>query len=184
VLAVLQSFLLVLASEIGDKTQLIALLLVCRYRRPWLIMGGILVATLLNHAMAACAGQFVAQLVDPTILKWVLIATFVFFAGWILIPDKDEALNESSHHGASWTTVIVFFMAEMGDKTQLATVALGARFQSVLAVTTGSTLGMLVADGLVVFMGARILKKIPMRLIHRIAAVLFLLFAVAIYYWN
>lgn len=183
-LAVLQSFLLVLASEIGDKTQLIALLLVCRFRKPWVVMGGILVATLLNHAMAAYAGEFVAQHIDLQILKWILIATFVFFAGWILIPDKDEKLAESGHYGAFLTTAVVFFLAEMGDKTQLATVALGARFQSVLAVTAGSTVGMLVADGIVVFLGARILKKIPMQLIRRIAAVLFFLFAVAIYYWN
>lgn len=172
----LQSFLLVFASEMGDKTQLLALVLASRFRKPWAVMAGILVATLLNHGLASWAGGWIGASVSAKWLAWVLAATFFVFAAWILIPDKDDGLKYSARFGAFATTVVAFFLAEMGDKTQLATVALGARFNSPLLVTVGTTAGMLAADGLVVFLGDRLTKKIPMRRIRQLASFLFVLF--------
>ncbi|AGH94699.1 TMEM165/GDT1 family protein [Pseudobdellovibrio exovorus] len=180
--SIIQSFLLVLASEMGDKTQLIALVLVARFRKPWTIMAGILVATLANHGLASFAGEMVASWLSPQVLKWGLIALFVGFGLWILIPDKEECLDERKNYGAFLTTLVVFFLAEMGDKTQLATVALGAKFNSVVAVTIGSTLGMMVADGLAVFLGPRLLRKIPMKAVRITACFLFIAFAILIYF--
>lgn len=179
--AIIQSFLLVLVSEIGDKTQLIALLLVTKFKKPWTIMLGILFATLLNHALASYAGGWAASLFDPNMLKWILTILFVVFGLWILIPDKDEEISDKKNYGAFLTTLVVFFLAEMGDKTQLATVALGARFNSVALVTLGTTLGMLAADGIVVFLGPNIVKKIPLHIIRYIACAGFIAFAVAIW---
>ncbi len=174
------SFLLVVASEMGDKTQLLALILAARFRRPWPIMAGILVATLANHGIAAGAGQWVSGLVSPETGRWILAALFFVFAGWILIPDKDEDLKSEGVWGAFLTTTVAFFLAEMGDKTQLATVALGARFQSLWLVTGGTTLGMLVADGLAVFWGDRLVKRISMTWVRRAASLLFVIFGVLI----
>ncbi len=178
--AILNSFFLVFFSEMGDKTQLLALILAARFRRPLPIMMGILVATVLNHALASYVGYFVMGLVSPEFLKWILAATFVGFGLWILIPDKEEELKESSRWGPFLTTVVAFFFAEMGDKTQLATVALGAKFAAPFAVTFGTTLGMLGADGLAVFFGHRFTQRIPMVWVHRVASGLFILFGVAI----
>jgi putative Ca2+/H+ antiporter (TMEM165/GDT1 family) len=179
-ITVLQSFLLILASEMGDKTQLLALLLVAKFRKPWIILAGILIATLANHAVAAWAGGWLSGLVPTEILKYILGAVFIGFGVWLLIPDKDEGLKLGEHFGAFWTTVVAFFLAEMGDKTQLATVALGARFHAPVAVTIGTTLGMLVADGLAVFLGGHLVKKVSMKWIHLVAAILFVLFGVGI----
>lgn len=176
----LQSFLLVFASEMGDKTQLLALVLAARYRAPWTIMAGILVATVLNHGLASVAGGLLSAHFSPETLKWILAATFFGFAVWILIPDKEEDLKHEDRYGAFLTTVVVFFLAEMGDKTQLATLALGAKFTSAILVTVGTTIGMLAADGLVVFFGESLTKKIPMKWIRMFAAVLFALFGLGI----
>lgn len=177
---ILQSFALVLASEMGDKTQLLALVLASRFRRPWAIMAGILVATLINHGLASWAGGLVSAFVPAFYLKWILALTFFAFALWILVPDKDDTEEASSRYGAFLTTVVLFFLAEMGDKTQLATVALGARFAAPLMVTLGTTAGMLAADGLAVFCGESLTKKVSMKWIRRIACCLFVLFGACI----
>ena len=178
--AILNSFLLVFVSEMGDKTQLLALVLSARFRRPVPIMLGILVATILNHALASYVGSFVTQFISPDILKFLLAATFIGFGIWMLVPDKDDGFNQKQKWGPFLTTTVAFFFAEMGDKTQLATVALGAKFADPLLVTVGTTLGMLGADGLAVFFGHKFTDKVPMKLVHRIASALFILFGIGI----
>lgn len=178
--SVINSFVLVFVSEMGDKTQLLALVLAARFRKPIPIMFGILTATLLNHALASYVGAFITQYVSHDVLKWTLAATFIGFGLWILIPDKDEELKEEQKMGAFLTTTVAFFFAEMGDKTQLATVALGAKYAEPFMVTLGTTLGMLGADGLAVFFGHKFTEKVPMKLVHRIASALFILFGIGI----
>ena len=178
--SIIQSFFLVLASEMGDKTQLLALVLASRFKKPWTIMAGILVATLLNHGLASWAGGWISAQVSPELMRWILSGTFFAFALWILIPDKDEGLDDKYKYGAFVTTVIVFFLAEMGDKTQLATVALGAKFAAPIAVTLGTTMGMLVADGLAVFFGQKLTEKVPMKTIRIFACALFAIFGILI----
>lgn len=178
--AVIHSFLLVFVSEMGDKTQLLSLVLAARFRKPIPIMFGILVATLLNHALASYVGAFITDYVSTQILKWVLAATFIGFGLWMLMPDQDEGFEDKHGWGPFLTTTVAFFFAEMGDKTQLATVALGAKFDSPLMVTAGTTLGMLAADGLAVVFGHKFTEKVPMKLVHRIASALFILFGVGI----
>lgn len=178
--ALVHSFLLVFVSEMGDKTQLLALVLSAKFKKPLPIMAGILVATLLNHALASYLGAFVTGYVSPGMLKWILAATFIGFGLWMLIPDKDEGFEEKRQWGPFLTTTVAFFFAEMGDKTQLATVALGAKFAAPWLVTAGTTLGMLGADGLAVFFGHRFTEKIPMKVIHRIASGLFIFFGIGI----
>lgn len=174
------SFLLVAATEMGDKTQLLAFLLVARFRKPWVILGGIFVATVLNHLFAALVGGWISQLVSPLTLRWVLASIFLAFAIWVLIPDKEEEPKAKAHLGAFLTTLIAFFLAEMGDKTQLATVALAARYQNLALVTAGTTLGMMFSDGLAIFFGKKILKKISMKFVRWFSAGLFILFAVSL----
>ncbi len=174
------SFLLVFVSEMGDKTQLLALVLAAKFRKPIPILIGILVATLLNHFVASFLGSLITEYISPEILKWVLAATFVAFGLWILIPDKDEGFKEQQRWGPFLTTTVAFFFAEMGDKTQLATVALGAKYAAPIVVTAGTTLGMLGADGLAVFFGHTFTEKIPMTLVHRVASALFIIFGIAI----
>ncbi len=178
--AILNSFLLVALTEMGDKTQLLAFVLAARYRNPWAVMAGILVATILNHALAAFFGSIVSQYIPPDVLKWILALTFLAFAAWILIPDKDEEIKEEHKYGAFITTLILFFFAEMGDKTQLSTVALAARYNDIVAVTIGTTLGMMFADGLAVAFGKTITEKISMKWVRWIAAASFVVFGVAI----
>lgn len=178
--ALINSFLLVFISEMGDKTQLLALVLAARFRKPVPIMFGILVATILNHALASYLGSFVTAYVSPTILKWILAGTFIGFGLWMLIPDGDEGFQEKNKWGPFLTTTVAFFFAEMGDKTQLATVALGAKFAAPMMVTAGTTLGMLGADGLAVVFGAKFTEKVPMKWVHRVASTLFILFGVGI----
>lgn len=143
-------------------------------------MAGILVATLLNHAFASWAGQWIASLIAPQTLTYILAATFMIFGLWILIPDKDEDLKYSSKFGAFFTTVVAFFLAEMGDKTQLATVALGAKYNNLLLVTAGSTAAMMASDGLAVFLGDKLTQRLSMTWIRRIACVLFFVFGAAL----
>jgi putative Ca2+/H+ antiporter (TMEM165/GDT1 family) len=173
-----QSFLLVAVGEMGDKTQLLALVLSARYRKPRTILAGILVATLANHALAAGLGEFLAGYFAPATLRWALGITFILFAAWVLIPDKESEVKEIGHFGAFFATVVAFFVAEMGDKTQLATVALGAQFQDPWLVTAGTTLGMLATNGLAVFFGQRLLDRIPMKWVRAFAALLFVGFGI------
>lgn len=176
--AILSSFALVAVSEMGDKTQLLAFSLAARYKKPWPVMAGILAATLLNHALASWAGEWVAGVVRPDVMAWILGLSFIGFGIWTLFPDSLEDSDKKHRFGPFLTTTVLFFLAEMGDKTQLATVALGARFQSMLAVTCGTTLGMLVADGLAVFLGEKLADRVPMKWVRRIAAGLFFLFGI------
>jgi putative Ca2+/H+ antiporter (TMEM165/GDT1 family) len=177
--SIVTSFLLVAVSEMGDKTQLLALTLASRYRRPWIVMAGILVATLLNHTLAAAVGSWVSEHVPARTMAAVLAATFIGFGFWTLVPDRLEEDARPDPYGPFLTTTVLFFLAEMADKTQLATVALAARFQSVALVTVGTTLGMLASDGLAVFLGDRLAERVPMRWIRAVAAGLFFAFGAA-----
>lgn len=164
----------------GDKTQLLALMLAARFHKPIPILAGILFATLLNHALASYVGSFITHYISLEILKWVLAATFIVFGLWMLIPDKEEALKSRHNWGPFLTTLVAFFFAEMGDKTQLATLALGAKYSAPLLVTVGTTIGMLGADGLAVFFGHKFTKNISMPLVNRIASAIFVLFGIGI----
>lgn len=160
--------------EMGDKTQLLAMLLAVRFKRPMPIVLGILVATLFNHAAAGAVGGWVASLLGPDVLRWVIGVSFIAMAGWMLIPDKiGEDEGTGNGHGVFVTTVIAFFLAEMGDKTQIATVALAARYHDLVAVVSGTTCGMLIADVPAVFVGDRLAKAVSMKLVHGIAAAIF-----------
>jgi putative Ca2+/H+ antiporter (TMEM165/GDT1 family) len=162
--------------EVGDKTQLLALILAARYRAPRAIIAGILVATLVNHAAAAALGAWLTRVVDPTWLRWSLGASFIAVAVWMLIPDKvdaDAAGADLSRFGVFWLTTVAFFLAEMGDKTQIATVMLAARYESLVIVTAGTTLGMMIANVPAVLLGDRVVKKLPVQWVHRIAAIVF-----------
>lgn len=178
----LYSTTMVFASEMGDKTQLLSLMLVTRFKKPWTILAAVFVATILNHALAAWVGVWAATNFDQQMLRWILFALFTIFGLWILIPDKSDegAVKTSSSLGAFMTTLVAFFIAEMGDKTQLATIALGAQFQNTFIVTAGSTLGMLGANALAVFIGPTLLKKIPMKWVRIFACILFIGFGLAI----
>jgi putative Ca2+/H+ antiporter (TMEM165/GDT1 family) len=136
--SLLNSFFLVFISEMGDKTQLLSLVLAARFKNPFPIMMGILVATVLNHALASYVGAYVTQFFSANILKWILSATFIGFGIWMLIPDKDEGFEDKKNWGPFLTTLVAFFFAEMGDKTQLATVALGAKYSDPFFVTAGT----------------------------------------------
>jgi putative Ca2+/H+ antiporter (TMEM165/GDT1 family) len=177
--AIFSSFLLVAVSEMGDKTQLLAFSLASRYRRPWVVMGGILAATIFNHALASGVGSWVSAHVPPRIMAALLAATFVGFGLWTLRPDTIEEDARPARFGPFLTTAILFFVAEMGDKTQLATVALAARHRSILLVTTGTTLGMLASDGLAVFLGERLAHRVSTRWVRVAAACLFFAFGAA-----
>lgn len=178
--ALFNSFILVFASEMGDKTQLLALILTIRYRKPFTILAGVFVATLLNHALASWAGGWLSEQVSPETLKWSLAIIFFAFAAWILVPDKEGDVKESSRFGPFLTTAIAFFFAEMGDKTQLATIALGARYDSATMVTIGTTLGMMGSNALAIFFGDKFLQRIPMKWVRLFACVLFVAFGIGI----
>jgi putative Ca2+/H+ antiporter (TMEM165/GDT1 family) len=177
--AILSSFLLVFASEMGDKTQLLAFSLASRFRRPWPVMAGIFVATLANHALASTLGVWVSAHVPPRALAGILAVTFIGFGLWTLHPDELEETKGPERFGPFLTTMVLFFLAEMGDKTQLATVALAARFDSVSRVTMGTTLGMLASDGLAVFLGERLAARVSAKQIRWGAAGLFFVFGSA-----
>jgi Ca2+/H+ antiporter, TMEM165/GDT1 family len=161
--------------EMGDKTQLLAIILAARFRKPWPIILGILVATLANHAVAAWVGNWVAQALGPQLLRWVVGISFLAVAVWMLIPDKidDGDHPDKQRWGVFGTTVLAFFLAEMGDKTQIATVALAARYHDLFSVVMGTTLGMMLANVPAVFMGDQIAKRVSMRLVHGIAGLIF-----------
>ncbi|MCK6401510.1 MAG: TMEM165/GDT1 family protein [Sphaerotilus natans] len=165
---------IVALGEIGDKTQLLALLLAARFRRPVPIILGILAATLLNHALAGLVGDTVARLLGPDVLRWVIGLSFLAMAGWMLVPDEiDEAEAEAGRFGVFGTTVVAFFLAEMGDKTQIATVALAARYTELVQVVCGTTLGMMLANVPAVLIGEKAATRLPMRLVHGISAAIF-----------
>ncbi|RZJ11512.1 MAG: TMEM165/GDT1 family protein [Rubrivivax sp.] len=175
----MQAFLiatgLVALAEIGDKTQLLAFMLAARFKRPWPIVAGIFVATIFNHAVAGALGSWLTGLIGPMALRWILGVSFIAMAGWMLIPDKlDEDDTPKPGHGVFVTTVIAFFLAEMGDKTQIATIALAARFPGeFIGVVAGTTAGMMLANVPAVLVGDRLAHKLPVKLVHRVAAVIF-----------
>lgn len=158
----------------GDKTQLLSLLLAARFRRPLPIIAGILAATLANHAGAGALGAWLSAVLGVRILAWILAVSFLAMALWTLVPDKQDGMPESSGRmGIFWTTTVAFFLAEMGDKTQVATVALAARYQAFLPVVAGSTLGMLLANAPVVYFGERVARALPLKWIRMAAAAIF-----------
>jgi putative Ca2+/H+ antiporter (TMEM165/GDT1 family) len=167
-------------AEIGDKTQLLALILAARFKRPVPIIAGILCATLFNHALAGALGAWITTVVSPTVLRWVLGLSFVGMAAWTLIPDeieKDES-EVAKRFGVFGATLITFFLVEIGDKTQIATVALAAHYGTPVLVVIGTTLGMLLADVPAVIVGDKLSARIPRRLVHSVAAAIFLLLGV------
>jgi len=168
-------------AEIGDKTQLLAFLLAARFKKPLPIILGILVATLVNHGLAGALGAWITAMLSPEVLRWVLGASFLGMAAWTLIPDQieDEEAQVAQRFGVFGATLITFFLAEMGDKTQVATVALAAHYAEPLMVVIGTTLGMLIADVPAVFVGDKLATRIPMKLVHGVAAALFAVLGVA-----
>ena len=166
---------IVALAEMGDKTQLLALVLAARFKKPWPIVLGIFVATVANHAMAGALGAWVTTVVSPQTLRWLLGASFLLMAVWMLIPDKleDDADNQAPRLGVFATTVVVFFLAEMGDKTQIATVMLAAKYEAYAAVVAGTTLGMMLANAPVVWLGERITRLVPLRIVHIVSALVF-----------
>jgi putative Ca2+/H+ antiporter (TMEM165/GDT1 family) len=176
----LEAFLIstgiVALGEMGDKTQLLAILLAARFRKPIPIVLGILVATLANHALAGAVGQWVANAIGPDWLRWIIGVSFLAMAVWMMVPDKideDDADAQGLRLGVFGTTVVAFFLAEMGDKTQIATVALAARYDAFVAVVAGTTLGMMLANVPAVYLGDRIAKKVSMTLVHGVSALIF-----------
>ena len=172
--AFLVSVGLVTLAEIGDKTQLLSLLLAARYRRPVPIIVGILVATAANHALAAALGSWITSAVGPQALRWVLGLSFIAMAAWMAVPDRiDGVAGGAGRFGVLGTTLVAFFLAEMGDKTQVATVALAAKYAAYAAVVTGTTVGMMIANVPAVLLGERVAKRVPVRLVHLVAAAIF-----------
>ena len=180
----MEAFLLstgiVALAEMGDKTQLLALVLAARFRKPWPIVWGILLATLLNHGLAGAAGAWVTTVLGPQVLRWVLGVSFIAMAVWMLIPDKleDGDTAAAPRWGVFGTTVVAFFLAEMGDKTQIATVMLAAQYDAWLWVVAGTTLGMMLANAPVVWLGDRITRRVPLGTVHAVSAAVFLVLGV------
>jgi putative Ca2+/H+ antiporter (TMEM165/GDT1 family) len=181
---VLEAFLIsigiVALAEIGDKTQLLSFILAAKFRKPWPICSGILVATLFNHALAGALGAWITSVLGPETLRWILGISFIAMAAWMLIPDKfDENDAKFAKAGVFVTTLIAFFLAEMGDKTQIATIALAAKYQAVVPVVLGTTLGMMIANVPAVILGDRIADRMPVTMVHRVAAAIFLILGIA-----
>jgi len=177
--AFLISVAAVAVGEIGDKTQLLALLLAARFREPWPIVGGILVATLANHTLAGLLGAWVRQAIDPDVLRWIVAFAFLAVALWALRPDRFEGdVVSASRLGVFAVTFTAFFLAEMGDKTQIATAILAARYDALVAVIAGTTLGMLIADVPVVFVGKLAADRVPFGALRKVAAAIFVALAV------
>jgi putative Ca2+/H+ antiporter (TMEM165/GDT1 family) len=161
-------------AEIGDKTQLLALVLATRFRKPLPIVLGILLATLLNHALAGALGTWITSVVGPVVLRWILGVSFIAMAIWTLVPDRlDGDKSQTSHAGAFVTTLVAFFLVEMGDKTQVATIALAAEYHAFMPVVAGTTLGMMLANVPAVVLGDRIAHRMPISFVHAVAAVIF-----------
>nr|WP_275690254.1 TMEM165/GDT1 family protein [Oleiagrimonas citrea] len=167
-------------AEVGDKTQLLSLILAARYRKPWPICIGILLATLVNHALAGFVGELLARWLTPQVLHWVVVVSLLAMAVWILIPDRmeEEDAQDKPRHGVMVATVIAFFLAEMGDKTQIATVVLAAQYHPLWQVVAGTTVGMLLANVPVVWLGSRFAHRLPLRATRLASAVLFAALAV------
>ena len=168
-------------AEIGDKTQLLAFILAARFKKPLPIIAGILCATLVNHGLAGALGAWITSVVSPEVMRWVLGLSFIGMAIWTMIPDKieEEETQVARRLGVFGATLITFFVAEMGDKTQIATIALAAHYGTPLMVIAGTTFGMLLADVPAVFIGNKFAAKIPMKLVHSIAAGIFALMGLA-----
>ena len=168
-------------AEIGDKTQLLAFILAARFKKPLPIILGILIATIANHALAGMLGTWLTQLMAPEVLRWLLGISFILMAAWVMIPDQldEEEAKPINGLGVFGTTLLVFFLAEMGDKTQIATVALSAQYQAFLMVVLGTTLGMMIANVPAVLIGKNMAKRIPVKLVHAIAALIFVALGVA-----
>jgi putative Ca2+/H+ antiporter (TMEM165/GDT1 family) len=166
---------IVALAEMGDKTQLLALVLAARFRKPWPIVLGIFVSTIANHAMAGALGAWITTAISPQVLRWILGASFIAMAVWMLIPDRldDTETSDAPRFGVFGTTVLAFFLAEMGDKTQIATVMLAARYQTWVWVVAGSTLGMMLANAPVVWLGSRVTRLVPLRVVHIVSALIF-----------
>jgi Ca2+/H+ antiporter, TMEM165/GDT1 family len=166
---------IVALAEMGDKTQLLSLVLAARYRKPWPIVAGIFVATLLNHALAGAVGAWIMATVGDDLMRWILGISFIAMGMWMLVPDKldEDDTAVVKQWGVFVATTWAFFLAEMGDKTQIATVALGAQYTPLMAVVAGTTLGMMLANAPVVFFGEAITRRVPIRLVHLLAAAIF-----------
>ncbi len=180
--ALLISTGIVALAEIGDKTQLLAFVLAARFKKPYTIILAILIATIANHALAGLLGTSVTFLLAPETLRWMLGVSFILMAIWIMVPDKLDGaeIRQMNHMGVFGTTLLTFFLAEMGDKTQIATIALAAQYQAFFMVVIGTTLGMMIANVPAVLMGEKIAQRIPVRLVHLIAALIFLVLGIAV----
>jgi putative Ca2+/H+ antiporter (TMEM165/GDT1 family) len=174
---------IVTLAEMGDKTQLLALLLAARFRKPVPILIAILAATLINHGLSAVLGQWITTVLSPEVLIWVLSLGFIGMAAWMLIPDElddeTDSINKWQRFGVFGATFVLFFLAEIGDKTQIATVALAARYDSIFWVMAGTTVGMMLANAPAVFVGNKLADKLPIALIHKIGAAIFLIIGVS-----
>jgi Ca2+/H+ antiporter, TMEM165/GDT1 family len=179
--AFLISIGVVALAEIGDKTQLLALALAAKYRKPWPIILGIFFATLANHFLAGAVGTWLTGALGPDVMRWALGLSFIAMALWMLVPDKlDDASAKSTRFGVFGTTLIAFFLVEMGDKTQIATVALAARYDALVAVVAGTTIGMMIANVPAVLLGNVAAEKLPKRVMNGLAAVVFALIGIAV----
>ncbi|PJO35463.1 UPF0016 domain-containing protein [Delftia acidovorans] len=178
--AFLISTSVVALAEMGDKTQLLSLVLAARFRKPWPIVAGIFVATLVNHALAGAVGAWITSYLGENAMRWILGLSFIAMAIWMLIPDKldEDEVSGYSRWGVFGTTLVAFFLAEMGDKTQIATVMLAAKYNAYLWVVAGTTLGMMLANAPVVWLGDKLVKRVPIRLVHVVSAVIFLVLGV------
>ena len=174
---------IVALAEMGDKTQLLALLLAARFRKPIPILLAILLATLLNHGISAVFGQWITTVLSPDVLLWIVSLGFIAMALWMLVPDQlddeTDSINKWQRYGVFGATFVLFFLAEIGDKTQVATIALAARFDSIFWVMAGTTVGMMIANAPAVFIGDKLADKLPISLIHKIGASIFLLIGVS-----
>ncbi|MDM1246233.1 TMEM165/GDT1 family protein [Acinetobacter sp. R933-2] len=181
--AFLISLVVVALSEMGDKTQLLALLLAARFRKPVPILIAIFLATVVNHGVSAVLGQWITTVLSPIVLLWIVSLGFIAMAAWMLIPDElddeSESINKWQKYGVFGATFVLFFLAEIGDKTQIATVALAARFDSIGWVTLGTTIGIMLVNAPAVFIGNKLADKLPISLIHKIGALIFLVIGVA-----
>lgn len=184
--AALVSIGIVALAEIGDKTQLLTLVLAARYKKPWPIVAGIFVATLVNHAIAGAAGAWLTTAIGADAMRWILGISFIAMAAWMLIPDRlDDDTGASRRIGGVFvTTTVLFFLVEIGDKTQIATIALAARFDSLMTVVMGTTIGMLLANAPVAFFGEALAKRLPVRAVHVAAALVFAALGVGVLAWG